>query len=192
MRKAQITRKTKETEISLALSLDGAGKAEISTGVGFFDHMLELLTVHSGIDLVLSCKGDLQVDAHHTVEDCGIALGDAFRAALGEKRGIARFADRTVPMDECCALVALDLSGRAYLAMEDRLDGKAGNFDLELVEEFLRAFSSHVGCNLYIKLLRAGNRHHEAEAIFKALALCLKDGVRVVSDAVPSSKGVLE
>ncbi len=191
MRIETIKRTTRETDISLTLNLDGSGRRGIQTGVGFFDHMLELLTVHSGMDLTLACRGDLQVDAHHTVEDCGIALGDAFKAALGDKVGIARFANRVVSMDECCALVALDLSGRAYLAFEDRLDGRVGNFDMELVEEFFRAFSTRAGCNIYAKLLRRGNRHHEAEALFKALALCIRDGVKVISTQVPSSKGTL-
>lgn len=192
MRKAEIKRKTKETDISLALALDGAGQADIQTGVGFFNHMLELFTVHGSLDLTLACKGDTEVDAHHSVEDVGIALGDAFKSALGEKRGIARFAQRLVPMDECAALVALDISGRPYLAFEEKLEGKVGEFDMELVEEFLRAFSTHAGLNLYVKLLRGGNRHHEAEAIFKALALCVRDAVKVISDRVPSSKGMLE
>lgn len=192
MRRAQIKRRTKETDISLALTLDGAGKAEISTGVGFFDHMLELLTVHSKMDVTLTCRGDLQVDAHHTVEDVGIALGGCVKEALGDKRGIARFADRLVPMDEVAAQVAIDFSGRPCLIFEDTLSGKVGNFDMELVEEFLRAFSTHAGCNLYVHILRAGNRHHMAEAVFKALALCIRDAVRVVSDSVPSSKGMLE
>lgn len=192
MRGAQIKRRTKETDISLALTLDGAGKAEISTGVGFFDHMLELLTVHSKMDVTLTCRGDLQVDAHHTVEDVGIALGGCVKEALGDKRGIARFADRLVPMDEVAAQVAIDFSGRPCLIFEDTLSGKVGNFDMELVEEFLRAFSTHAGCNLYVHILRAGNRHHMAEAVFKALALCIRDAVRVVSDSVPSSKGMLE
>ncbi len=191
MRSASIRRKTKETDISLTLALDGQGKAEIGSGVGFFDHMLELLTVHAGFDLTLSCKGDTQVDFHHTVEDVGIALGDALKEALGDRRGIARFADRLIPMDECAALVAVDLGGRAYLAYEAPLEGKAGEFDLELVEEFLRAFSYHAGMNVYVRMLRGGNRHHEAEAIFKALAKCLQDAVKVVSDRIPSSKGVL-
>lgn len=191
MRSASIRRKTKETDISLTLALDGQGKAEIGSGVGFFDHMLELLTVHAGFDLTLSCKGDTQVDFHHTVEDVGIALGDALKEALGDRRGIARFADRLIPMDECAALVAVDLGGRAYLAYEAPLEGKAGEFDLELVEEFLRAFSYHAGMNIYVRMLRGGNRHHEAEAIFKALAKCLQDAVKVVSDRIPSSKGVL-
>ena len=188
MRTAQVSRKTKETDISLALRLDGTGKAEIATGVGFFDHMLELLTVHSRMDVTLSCKGDLQVDAHHTVEDVGIALGDCVKAALGDKRGIARFADRLVPMDE----VAVDFSGRPCLIFEDTLTGKVGNFDMELVEEFLRAFTTHAACNLYVRILSMGNRHHMAEAIFKALALCIRDAVKIVSEDIPSSKGLLE
>ena len=192
MRTAKVTRTTKETDISLSLSLDGTGKAQISTGVGFFDHMLELLTVHSRMDITLTCKGDLQVDAHHTVEDVGIALGDCVKTALGDKRGIARFADRLVPMDEVAAQVAIDFSGRPCLIFEDMLTGKVGNFDMELVEEFLRAFTTHAGCNLYVHILRMGNRHHMAEAIFKALALCVRDAVKVVSDSVPSSKGMLE
>lgn len=191
MRKAQATRKTRETDITLSLEIDGRGEAAIDSGVGFFDHMLELFTVHSKCDLSLTCKGDTQVDAHHTVEDIGIVLGDCFKTALGDKCGIARFADRTLPMDETCALVALDWSGRAYLSFETPLTGKVGSFDLELVEEFLRAFSSHAGVNLYVKLLRTGNAHHEAEAIFKALALCVRDAVKIISDTVPSSKGVL-
>ena len=192
MRTAKVTRTTKETDISLSLSLDGTGKAQISTGVGFFDHMLELLTVHSRMDVTLTCKGDLQVDAHHTVEDVGIALGDCVKTALGDKRGIARFADRLVPLDEVAAQVAIDFSGRPCLIFEDTLTGKVGNFDMELVEEFLRAFTTHAGCNLYVHILRMGNRHHMAEAIFKALALCVRDAVKVVSDSVPSSKGMLE
>lgn len=192
MRSANITRKTRETDIVLSVGLDGTGKAEISTGVGFFDHMLELLTVHSRMDIRLVCKGDLQVDAHHTVEDVGIALGDCVKEALGDKRGVARFADRLVPMDEVAAQVAIDFSGRPCLIFEETLTGKVGNFDMELVEEFLRAFTTHAGCNLYVHILRMGNRHHMAEAIFKALALCVRDAVKVVSDSVPSSKGMLE
>ena len=192
MRTAEVKRTTRETDISLAVDLDGTGKAEIGTGVGFFDHMLELLAVHSHMDVTLSCKGDLQVDAHHTVEDVGIALGDCVKTALGAKRGIARFADRLVPMDEVAAQVAIDFSGRPCLIFEDTLTGKVGNFDMELVEEFLRAFSIHAACNLYVRILRMGNRHHMAEAVFKALALCIRDAVTVISDAVPSSKGMLE
>lgn len=192
MRSANITRKTRETDIVLSVGLDGTGKAEISTGVGFFDHMLELLTVHSRMDIRLVCKGDLQVDAHHTVEDVGIALGDCIKEALGDKRGIARFADRLVPMDEVAAQVAIDFSGRPCLIFEETLTGKVGNFDMELVEEFLRAFTTHAACNLYVRILSMGNRHHMAEAIFKALALCIRDAVKIVSEDIPSSKGLLE
>lgn len=192
MRTAQLKRTTKETDVALTLNVDGTGKAEIDSGVGFFDHMLELFAVHARCDLTLTCKGDLRVDAHHSVEDTGIVLGECFKTALGDKRGIARFADRTVPMDETCALVALDWSGRAFLSFETPLSGKTGEFDLELVEEFFRAFSLHAGVNLYIKLLRRGNAHHEAEAIFKAFALCVRDAAAIVSDKIPSSKGVLE
>lgn len=191
MRTAEIARETRETKIKLSLNLDGNGTNSVHTGVGFFDHMLELLSVHSGIDLAVECRGDTQVDFHHSVEDVGICLGQAFKQALGDKKGIARFADRVVPMDECAALVALDISGRPFLNFEDRLSGKIGEFDAELVEEFMRAFAFNAGVNLYIKLLKGGNMHHEAEAIFKALAKCLQDAVKIVSDKVPSSKGVL-
>ena len=191
MRTAEIARETRETKIKLSLNLDGNGTNSVHTGVGFFDHMLELLSVHSGMDLSVECKGDTQVDFHHSVEDVGICLGQAFKQALGDKKGIARFADRVVPMDECAALVALDISGRSYLNFEDKLAGKIGEFDAELVEEFMRAFAFNAGVNLYIKLLKGGNMHHEAEAIFKALAKCLQDAVKIVSDKVPSSKGVL-
>ena len=191
MRTAEIARETRETKIKLSLNLDGNGTNSVHTGVGFFDHMLELLSVHSGMDLSVECKGDTQVDFHHSVEDVGICLGQAFKQALGDKKGIARFADRIVPMDECAALVALDISGRPFLNFEDKLSGKIGEFDAELVEEFIRAFAFNAGVNLYIKLLKGGNMHHEAEAIFKALAKCLQDAVKIVSDKVPSSKGVL-
>lgn len=191
MRKAEIRRETRETKIYLSLDLDGNGTNSVHTGVGFLDHMLELLAVHSGMALSVECAGDTEVDFHHSVEDVGICLGQAFKAALGDKKGIARFADRVVPMDECAALVALDISGRPYLNFEDRLAGKIGEFDAELVEEFMRAFAFNAGVNLYIKLLKGGNMHHEAEAIFKALAKCIQDAVEVVSDKIPSSKGVL-
>ena len=191
MRTAEISRKTRETDISLKLDLDGKGNNSIDTGVGFLNHMLELFSVHSGVDLQIRCKGDTDVDFHHSVEDVGICLGQALKTALGDKKGIARFADRVVPMDECAALVALDIGGRPYLNFEQKLSGKIGDFDAELVEEFLRAFSFNAGVNLYVRLLKGGNMHHEAEAVFKALAKCVQDAVKIVSDAVPSSKGVL-
>lgn len=191
MRTAKISRDTRETKIDLELDLDGTGVPSVDTGVGFFNHMLELFSVHSGIDLTVRCKGDTEVDFHHSVEDVGICLGKAFKDALGDKKGIARFADRVVPMDECAALVALDISGRPFLNFEKKMSGKIGEFDAELVEEFLRAFAFNAGVNLYVDLLKGGNMHHEAEAIFKALAKCVQDAVKVVSDKIPSSKGVL-
>lgn len=194
MRTAEIVRNTNETKISLSLNVDGKGKHDIDSGVGFLNHMLELFSVHSGMDLAVKCVGDIQVDDHHSTEDIGIALGQALRAALGDKKGIARFSDRVVPMDETAALVALDISGRAYLTLDldgELSEGKIGSFDAELIGEFLRAFVMNAGVNLYVKLLAKGNKHHEAEAIFKALAKCMQDAVTIVSDRVPSSKGVL-
>lgn len=191
MRKAEISRRTKETEIFLSLDLDGTGAHEIDTGVGFFNHMLELFSVHSGIDLNVTCKGDIDVDFHHSVEDVGICLGQALKEALGDKRGIARFADRVIPMDECAAMVAIDISGRPFLNFEDTLTRKIGEFDGELVEEFMRAFAFNAGVNLYMKLLKRGNAHHESESLFKALARCVRDAVAVTGTQIPSSKGVL-
>ena len=191
MRQGVISRDTRETKIYLKLELDGEGLCAVDTGVGFLNHMLELFAVHARVDLTVRCEGDTDVDFHHSVEDVGICLGQAFRAALGDKRGIARFADRVVPMDDVAALVALDIGGRPYLNFEKKMNGKMGAFDAELVEEFLRAFAFNAGVNLYVDLLHEGNLHHEAEAVFKALAKCVQDAVRVTGDAVPSSKGVL-
>ncbi len=195
MRSCELERNTYETKIKLSLNLDGEGKNSVNTGVGFLDHMLELFSVHSNMDLSVYCDGDTRVDFHHSVEDIGIVLGQAFKSALGDKKGIARFADRIIPMDEVAALVAVDISGRAYLTFDDLGDlsyGKIGEFDSELVREFLHAFSMNAGVNLYVKLLNKGNRHHEAEAIFKALARALKDAVKIESDKIPSSKGILQ
>ena len=191
MRAGVVSRDTRETKIYLKLELDGEGRHAVDTGVGFLNHMLELFSVHARADLTVRCQGDTDVDFHHSVEDVGICLGQAFRAALGDKKGIARFADRVVPMDDVAALVALDIGGRPYLSFEKKMSGKIGDFDAELVEEFLGAFAFNAGINLYVDLLGEGNIHHEAEAIFKALAKCVQDAVRVVSDSVPSSKGVL-
>ena len=191
MRTVEISRDTRETRIYVKLDLDGKGRVSVDTGVGFFNHMLELFGVHSGLDLTVRCEGDTDVDFHHSVEDVGICLGKAFKEALGDKTGIARFADRVIPMDECAALVALDISGRPFLNFEKKMTGKIGEFDAELVEEFMRAFAFNAGVNLYIDLLKGGNMHHEAEAIFKAFAKCVQDAVKIVSDKVPSSKGVL-
>ncbi len=191
MRTAEISRDTRETKIYLKIDLDGKGRVSADTGVGFLNHMLELFGVHAGIDLTVRCEGDTDVDFHHSVEDIGICLGKALKEALGDKCGIARFADRVVPMDECAALVALDISGRPFLNFEKKMSGKIGEFDAELVEEFMRAFAFNAGVNLYIDLLKGGNMHHEAEAVFKALAKCVQDAVKIVSDSIPSSKGVL-
>ena len=191
MRKAEIKRKTKETDIELALNLDGKGKNGIDTKIGFLNHMLELFSVHSSFDLTVKCAGDIDVDFHHSAEDIAICLGKAFKDALGDKKGIARFSDRVIPMDESAAMVALDISGRAFLNFEGGLSGKIGDFDGELIEEFLRAFAMNAGVNLYIKVLKQGNLHHTAEAIFKALAKTLSDAVKIVSDKIPSSKGIL-
>lgn len=191
MRKANITRKTKETDVAVSLNLDGNGKVEVSTGIGFLDHMLELLGYHSGFDLSIQCKGDLQVDGHHTAEDIAIALGDAFKKALGDCKGIERYACAFIPMDECLARVVIDISGRAYLAFNAELKGACGEFESELVEEFWRAFTMHCGITMHIALLASGNLHHEIEAIFKAVAHALKSAVKVTGDKIPSTKGIL-
>ena len=192
MRTSTIERKTAETEITLTLSLDGTGKAEIASGVGFLDHMLTLFTAHGGFDLALTCKGDVEVDDHHSVEDIGICLGQAVREALGDKRGIARYGDITLPMDEALILCAADLSGRSVLCLDlDLPAAKVGTFDTELVEEFLLAFVRTSGVTLHIRQLAGRNTHHIIEGVFKALGRTLRKAVAVSGDAIPSTKGVL-
>lgn len=191
MRTAQINRDTKETQIKLEINLDGTGVRKIHTGVGFFDHMLELFACHSNCDLTLECKGDLNVDAHHTVEDVGIVLGKAIAEALGDKRGIARYSSVFLPMDESLAGVVLDVSGRAFLVFKAEFCGMIGDFDGQLVEEFFRAVCTNAGLTLHINLLYGQNSHHKAEAIFKGFARALRDAVKIVSDEIPSSKGVI-
>lgn len=193
MRTSNIERKTGETDISLALNLDGEGKSTIDSGCGFLDHMLTLFAAHGKFDLTLSCKGDTNVDDHHTVEDIGICLGKAFAEALGDKRGIARYGDITLPMDEALILAAVDLSGRDYLgyALEIPTE-KVGSFDTELVEEFWLAFVRNAACNLHIRQLAGKNSHHIIEGAFKAVARALRAAVKSDgTDAVPSTKGVL-
>jgi len=193
-RTAQITRTTKETKIELSINLDGRGDAAISTGVGFFDHMLDLLSRHSLIDLDVTADGDLQVDAHHTVEDVGIVLGQAIEKALGDKRGIGRYGWAIVPMDESLAQVALDLSGRPAFVFKVAFTGPTiGDFQTELVEEFLKSLSSHARMNLHVTVPYGSNNHHIAEAVFKALARALRQAVGrdPRSDDVPSTKGTL-
>ncbi len=193
-RKAEVRRKTKETEVLLRLDLDGSGRQSIATGIDFFDHMLSLLAYHSLIDLFIEAKGDIGVDSHHTVEDVGICLGEGIRKALGEARGIRRYGMAMVPMDETLGSVALDLSRRPYLVFHMKLrKSRVGNFDLELVEEFLRALSNHAGITLHINLLYGRNSHHMVEAVFKGLGRALKEAVSLDprSSRVPSTKGIL-
>ena len=191
MRTSTINRRTSETDISLTLSLDG-GAAEISTGIGFFDHMLAQLARHGGFGITLKCLGDLEVDGHHTVEDVGLALGEALRAALGDKRGIERYGQAVIPMDEALALCAVDLSGRPCLRYSAEIPaGRVGDFDTELVREFMQAFCNSGTFALHIRQLDGVNSHHIIEAMFKALARALKAAVAVTGEDLPSTKGAL-
>ena len=193
MRQGKVERNTKETRILVELDLDGTGKADISTGVGFLDHMLTLLAVHSFMDLKVRAQGDLEVDCHHTVEDVGIALGQAIAQALGDKKGIHRYGSFLLPMDEALAEIALDFSGRPYLVWNADLIPRVtlGNFDTEMGEDFFRALAMNCGLTLHINVPYGTNNHHMAEAVFKAFGHALKEAVRVSGDGVMSSKGVL-
>lgn len=195
MRTSTITRQTKETAISLSLNLDGSGKAELKTGIGFFDHMLDAFSRFALIDLTLSCKGDLHVDAHHTVEDVGICLGKALRDALGSREGIRRAASAYMPMDEALAFCALDISGRPYLAFSAEFSAPmVGSLDTQLAEEFFRAVAVNAGLTLHLKVLDGRNDHHKMEALFKAFGLALRDAAafdpRITG--VLSTKGALD
>ena len=193
-RSATVKRKTRETDIELTLGVDGSGRSEISTGIGFFNHMLELFTKHGLFDLELRAKGDLNVDAHHTVEDVGLALGQALREALGDKAGLVRYGWCLLPMDDALARIALDCSGRPYLAYEAPEEaGPIGDFPFQLLEEFLRAFSVQGGLNLHVALLDGRDAHHMAEAVFKGLARALDQATRIDPrvQGVPSTKGQL-
>ena len=193
-RQAEIKRETKETCISVSLAIDGAGQANNATGVGFLDHLLDLFTRHGLFDLAVEASGDTHVDAHHTVEDVGICLGQALARALGDRRGIRRFGDRSVPMEDSLAQIALDLSGRGSLVYNVAFPTeKTGDFDVQLVEEFLSAFAANAGMNLHVNLRYGKNSHHIAEAIFKGLAKALDDATQVDprDSGVPSTKGVL-
>ena len=195
MRSAAIERNTKETSISLTLSLDGSGKSDISSGCGFLDHMLTLFTRHGDFDLTLKCKGDTEVDYHHTVEDIGIALGQAFTAALGDKRGINRYGQFLLPMDETLVLCACDLSGRDHLGWAVQLPAeKVGDFDSELGKEFWLGFVRNCPASIHIREMAGENTHHILEAIFKGMGRCLKEAVafdpKHLGD-IPSTKGVL-
>ena len=195
MREASVTRSTKETDITLTINLDGEGKGEIATGVGFLDHMLTLFCAHSGYDLSVKCVGDVEVDDHHSVEDIGIALGQAFAKALGDKRGVRRYGYMILPMDETLILSAVDLSGRAHLSYGlDIPSPQVGTFDTELTEEFFRALAHNAGATLHIRQLAGGNSHHIIEGAFKSVARSLRTAVAIdpaCAEEIPSTKGVL-
>lgn len=194
MRIGKINRATNETRIDVELNLDGAGNVDVSSGIGFFNHMLNLFAAHGQFDLKVTCAGDLEVDGHHSVEDIGIAMGAALKAALGDKRGITRYGTFFLPMDETLALVSLDISGRPFLVCEiGELAPTIGAFDTELVEEFLRAFAFNAGLTLHVKVLYGKNSHHKVEAIFKALGHALRTAVTFDDKikGIPSTKGAL-
>ncbi|MCI0598264.1 MAG: imidazoleglycerol-phosphate dehydratase HisB [Beijerinckiaceae bacterium] len=195
MRKGAVSRKTKETDIEVRVGLDGTGLAKIATGIGFFDHMLEQLARHSLFDIEIRAKGDLQIDQHHTVEDTGIALGQAVRQALGGMEGITRFANVLLPMDEALTRVAVDISGRPFLVFKTKFaQPKIGSFDTELVREFFQAFATHAAMNIHVETLYGENAHHIAESTFKGLARSLRAAVTIDArqkGAVPSTKGSL-
>ena len=195
MRKAEIVRKTGETDITLSLDIDGKGESEISSGVGFLDHMLILFSRHGRFDLTLKCIGDTYVDDHHSTEDIAIALGSAFKKALGDKRGIRRYGDIILPMDEALILASVDISGRSYLRFtSDFQTEKIGTFDVELLEDFFTSFSENAGITLHIRQLDGRNSHHIAEAMFKAVARAMRKAVEIdekAKDEIPSTKGVL-
>jgi imidazoleglycerol-phosphate dehydratase len=195
MRKGAVSRKTNETAIDVEVDLDGTGKADVATGVGFFDHMLDQLARHSMVDMTIRAKGDLHIDDHHTVEDVGIALGQALREALGDKRGVARYADCLLPMDEALTRVALDVSGRPFFVFRTEFPSeKIGTFDVELVREFFQALSVNAGLTLHIETLYGANSHHIAESCFKGVARALGAALAIdprQAARVPSTKGAL-
>lgn len=195
MRSAEIKRKTGETDILLSLELDGTGKSDIKTGEGFLDHMLELFAKHGRFDLTVQAEGDLWVDSHHLTEDVGIALGQAFAKALGEKKGIKRYGLSIIPMDETLILTAIDFSGRSFICFKADIPAeKIGTFDTELAEEFWQAFTRNADCTLHIRKIEGRNSHHIIEGIFKATARAIREAVAVeeaFADEIPSTKGVL-
>lgn len=196
MRSANIRRETKETKIDLTVELDGCGRANIETGVGFFDHMLNLFAAHGRMDLVVNCQGDIEVDGHHSVEDIGIALGQAVSKALGDKKGITRYGTFYLPMDETLVLVSLDISGRPFLVYDagGPMAPMIGQYDTELTEEFLRAFAFNAGITLHVNVMYGTNSHHKVEAIFKALGRALHQAAAInpeTANEIPSTKGML-
>lgn len=192
MRSYKITRNTLETQIAVEINLDGSGKADIDTGIGFLDHMLTLVAFHGKFDMNIKCHGDTYVDDHHTIEDIGIALGECVKQALGDKRGIKRYSTVFIPMDEVLAQTSIDVSNRPYLVFNaDFTDERVGNMTTQMVKEFFRAFVNESRVTLHINLLYGENDHHKIEAIFKSFARALKDAIEIISDEVASSKGVL-
>ena len=195
MRKSEITRKTAETEIVLSLNIDGTGKSKIDTGIGFLDHMLELFAAHGKFDLEIKCKGDTHIDGHHTIEDIGICLGTTFAQAITDARGITRFSDIVLPMDEALVQCAVDISGRSHLSLNVELPDRAiGAMDAELFEEFMQAFVRKAGITVHMRMLDGKNAHHILEACFKALARTLRAAVKIdaeYSNEIPSTKGTL-
>jgi len=192
VRKTTLSRKTAETDIKLTLNLDGEGRSNIKTGCGFFDHMLTLFAKHGSFDIELFCNGDTDVDYHHSVEDIGIVLGEAFKTALGDCAGIKRYGSMLLPMDEALVLCALDISGRSYLQMKLLIPTqKVGAFDTELVNEFFVAFCRSAGITLHIRLMDGTNSHHIIEATFKAFARAMNDAVTIIGTSIPSTKGII-
>jgi imidazoleglycerol-phosphate dehydratase len=195
MRKAEIKRKTKETDIAVEVSLDGSGRSSVETGIGFLDHMLDLLARHSRIDITVKAKGDLHIDYHHTAEDVGIALGQAVKQALGDMKGITRYADVHLPMDEALTRVAVDVSGRPFLVFKVQFGrDKIGNFDTELVNEWFQAFAMNSGITLHVETLYGSNDHHISESCFKGLARALRTALAIdpkAANEIPSTKGSL-
>ena len=192
MRIKKTERKTKETDILVEWNLDGSGKSDIKTGIGFFDHMLELFACHGKFDLTVKCKGDLKVDGHHSVEDIGIVMGKLLTELLQDKKGIERYASACIPMDESLARTVIDISGRPFLVFNGVLKDKIGDFDAELLEEFFRAVATYGMLTLHIEILYGSNTHHKAEAVFKSFARALRKAVEITGTVIPSSKGVLE
>lgn len=196
MRSGNVIRETRETKIDLTIDLDGSGRADVESGIGFFNHMLTLFAAHGRFDLVLNCAGDIEVDGHHSVEDIGIALGQAVQKALGDKKGITRYGTFFLPMDETLVMVSLDISGRPFLVYDagGAMAPMIGQYDTELTEEFLRAFAFNAGITLHVKVMYGTNSHHKVEAIFKALGRALHAAVKInpeTAGEIPSTKGML-
>ncbi len=192
MRTAEMTRNTRETDIEVYVDLDGGGECDISTGIGFFDHMLTALAMHSGITLKVSCKGDLNVDCHHSVEDTGIVIGQAIAKALGSKIGIERYGSALIPMDEALAMCSMDISGRPYLVFDAAFtEERIGEYDTCMTEEFFRALAFNAGMTLHLKEIYGKNGHHITEALFKSFAHALKNAVRISGSELLSTKGIL-